>query len=136
MNKKRVFSFFSLLVLIVISLFIYQRNTDETYQGMSIIPEHHNDIPLYKGLEPTRNEYVIDGEKWEDIYNYYLNEIPKMGWKVVHEESALDDNDPSNDWSGFISTWKKDEFEGVLWISAGYNQYDEKTEVKFDSSSK
>ncbi|MFD2806102.1 hypothetical protein ACFSYB_14770 [Litchfieldia salsa] len=33
-------------------LFVYQEVTDETYKGMSIIPEQHEDIPVFSGLEP------------------------------------------------------------------------------------
>ncbi|MEW5597081.1 hypothetical protein ABGT24_27060 [Peribacillus frigoritolerans] len=134
MSKKIWLIYGFLAILIVAGWFTYQKITDDTYEGMSIIPEQHKDIPLFEGLKSTRSHYVIKGNRWEDIYNFYMNKLPKLGWKVEYEQSALDDNNNENDWSGFDSRWRKEGFDGELWISASYNQYDEETEVLFDKT--
>ncbi|CAN7266971.1 hypothetical protein [Rossellomorea sp. LjRoot5] len=72
--------------------------------------------------------------RWEDIYGFYMNKLPSLGWKIEYVQSALDDNDVENDWSGFYSRWRKEGFDGELWISSNYNQFDEKTEVIFDKT--
>lgn len=134
MNKRKFLIVGIVVVSILLGWFAYQKATDDTYEGMSIIPENHKDIPLFEGLEPTRSHYVIKGNRWEQIYNFYMNELPKLGWKVEYEQSALDDNNNENDWSGFYSRWRKERFDGELRISVSYNQYDEKTEVMFDKT--
>jgi len=61
-----------------------------------------------------------------------LEELPKHGWKVVYVDSAANDDDSENDWSGFYTRWRKEGFDGELWISAHYNQFANQTEVIFD----
>ncbi|AQQ52601.1 hypothetical protein [Planococcus lenghuensis] len=112
----------------------YSRLTDDTYEGMSIIPEEHEDIPLYEGLEPQEHQYTLQGNEWQEVRGFYLDTFPGLGWRLVHEESALDDPDVSNDSSGFMTRWRKDGFDGELWISGGYNQFDDKTEIIFDQT--
>lgn len=68
--------------------------TDDTYEGMSIIPEQHKDIPLFKGLEPTRANYVIDGNHLNEVYNFYVNKLPELGWKSEFIKSEFDDKYP------------------------------------------
>jgi len=131
-RKKSLLLYGCIAILIAVGWFAYQKVTDDTYEGMSIIPEQHKDIPLFEGLKPTSHQYVIKGNHWKDIYEFYMRKLPSLGWKVEHEQSALDDNDTENDWSGFYSRWRKEGFDGELWISADYNQFDEKTEVIFD----
>ncbi|MDC3413246.1 hypothetical protein NC797_14425 [Aquibacillus sp. 3ASR75-11] len=65
MNKKSLLLYVCITILITMGWLSYQKATDDTYEGMSIIPEQHKDIPLYKGLKPTQNEYVIRGNHWE-----------------------------------------------------------------------
>lgn len=134
MHKKNFLLLGSLVAIIFICWFAYLKATDDTYEGMSIIPEDYKDIPLFEGLKPTRNNYVIKGNRWEDVYNYYMNQLPEHGWKVEYEQSALEDNEIENDWSGFHSRWRKEGFDGELWISASYNQYEEQTEILFDKT--
>ncbi|MFC4560202.1 hypothetical protein ACFO3D_18765 [Virgibacillus kekensis] len=134
MKKRNWLIFGSILVLFAVTLFVYQKITDNTYRGMTIIPEKHEDIPLFKGLEPTENEYVLDGNRWINIYEFYLKELPRLGWEMEYEGSALNDNERDNDWSGFHSGWRKEGFDGELSISAHYNQYEEQTEVTFDKT--
>lgn len=122
------------MILIAMGWLTYQKVIDDTYEGMSIIPEQHKDIPLFKGLKPTDHEYVIKGNHWKDIYDFYMSKLPSLGWKVEYVQSALDDNDYKNDWSGFYSRWRKEGFDGELWILASYNQFDEETEVIFDKT--
>ncbi|PWW28295.1 hypothetical protein DFO73_106111 [Cytobacillus oceanisediminis] len=132
MKHTKLLLLIALAVLLAAGGWVYKYVTNETYEGMSIIPEDHEDIPLFNGLEPRRNEYVIEGNQWEDIYTFYMKELPGKGWKLRHKGSAMDDNDPANDWGGFMSTWTKDGFEGELSLSAGYFQAENVTEVKFD----
>ncbi|WP_156290991.1 hypothetical protein [Oceanobacillus salinisoli] len=134
MSKKSLILYSCFTIIIAVGWFSYQKATDDTYEGMTIIPEQHKDIPLFDGLKPTDHKYVIKGNHWEDIYDFYMSKLPSLGWKVEHEESALDDSDHENDWSGFYSRWRKENFDGELGISVNYNQFDEETEVIFDKT--
>lgn len=129
----------AILGAIIVSLvaggrFIYIKMTDDTYEGMSIIPEQHDDIPLIEGMEPTRTQYIIEGDRWKDVYDFYFEKLPDLGWKNEYFHSALGDDDPENDWGGFDSRWTKNGFEGELSISASYDKFDEQTEVMFDQN--
>jgi len=134
MKKKWTIFGVIVLLLFIICWFSYQKITDDTYKGMSIIPEERKDIPLFKGLEPTEHQYILKGNHWEDIYHFYMKELPGLGWQTEYIESALDDNESDNDWSGFMSRWRKEDFDGELWISAHYNQNEDQTEVMFDKT--
>lgn len=129
--KKRNWLYLCLVVLLFTAgWYGYRAATDDTYEGMSIVPEKTKDIPLYPGLEPTRSDYVMEGDSWQEVFAFYEKQLPKHGWVLSMKGSALDDKDPENDWSGAYSQWTKDDFE--LWVSAGYNQWDNQTEVTFD----
>lgn len=130
-NKKWVF-YLMLLFLVIPSWYFYQKVTDRTYEGMTIIPEEHEDIPLYEGLEQTMSDYKMNGDHWVGIYDFYLDKLPKLGWEVNELGSALDDQDAENDWGGFYSTWRKEGFDGELSISSHFNQGEDYTEVIFD----
>ncbi|ALC90669.1 hypothetical protein AM500_13405 [Bacillus sp. FJAT-18017] len=135
MNNTKKAIFVAIIGLLITGgWFGYQKLTDDTYEGMSIIPEQHDDIPLFPGLEPTRDQYEVKGDHWREIYDFYLEELPKLGWKKQNTQSALEDNNPNNDWGGFISSWTKEGFDGELTIFASYNQFDEQTEVHFDQT--
>ncbi|MGP4080823.1 hypothetical protein ACTWQL_12965 [Pseudalkalibacillus sp. R45] len=125
-----------LVALLVVSsgYFAYGKMTDDTYEGMSIVPENRNDLPLYKGLEPNRNSYTIKGDHWRDVYKFYLEELPEEGWVLENDDSALDDTDVENDWSGFRSIWIKDGFDGELNLTAYYDQHNDLTDVNFDKT--
>jgi hypothetical protein len=93
---------------------------------MSIIVEEHADIPLFDRLKPTRTHYVLDGNHLEDIYEFYMKELPAHGWKsryIQHGDASA---------SGFLSHWRKEGFDGELTVSASYFQSDDRTEVMFD----
>lgn len=134
MNKKRTITFGCILILIFVVWFTYQKVTDDTYEGMSIIPEKHKDIPLYEGLIPTRTHYVIKGNHWEKIYNFYMSELPKRGWKVEDEQSSLDNDFEEKELLEFYSRWRKVGFDGELRISVIFNKSDGKTVVTFDKT--
>ena len=134
MNKKNLVLYCGTAILIIVAWSAYQKITDNTYEGMSIIPEKHKDIPLFEGLKPTNSEYVIKGNKWREVYSFYFDELHSLGWKVEYEGSALNDYNSDNDWAGFNSKWTKEGFEGELWISAHFNKYEEQTEVIFDKA--
>jgi hypothetical protein len=123
------------VVLAIMGWFAYQKNTDDTHEGMSIIPEQHKDIPLYDGLKPTNHRYVIKGNHWKEIYDFYLQQLPSHNWNIVYEGTTLNDNDTHIDrvW-GFNSRWRKEGFDGELWIWANYNQLEDQTEVVFDKT--
>ncbi len=132
MKKTNWLIFGIIIFLIFIGWLLFLKITDDTYEGMSIIPEKTDDIPLFEGLKPTQSNYVIDGNRWVDIYEYYLRELPSLDWNLDYEGSALQDSDTENDWSGFHSSWIKTGFDGELSIAAYYNQYEDRTEVSFD----
>ncbi|SFA81557.1 MULTISPECIES: hypothetical protein [unclassified Bacillus (in: firmicutes)] len=133
-NIKRTFFAAVVVLLVAGGWFGYLKMTDDTYEGMSIIPEQHDDIPLFEGLEPTRSNYVIEENRWNDVYDFYFEKLPELGWKNDYVQTALDDEDSENDWGGFQSRWTKLGFEGELTISASYNKFDEQTEVMFDQT--
>ncbi|CAI9395993.1 hypothetical protein ACTQ5K_13680 [Niallia sp. Sow4_A1] len=132
MFKKRFVLYVFIFTFLLTGFIIYQKVTDDTYKGMTIIPEQEKDIPLYAGLTPTKDQYIMDGNSWEAIYDYYEQELPKHGWSVEYIGSALEDNDSANDWSGFYSRWRKAGFDGELSLSASYNKSEMQTEVMFD----
>ncbi|MGM7700697.1 hypothetical protein ACSVDE_03165 [Pseudalkalibacillus sp. Hm43] len=99
---------------------------------MSIIPEEHDDIPLYEGLRVDEQRYTVKGDQWQEVYDFYMKELPANGWKLQHKGSSLDDDDPENDWGGFYSTWVKEGYNWELDVRSMYDQSDKKTEVVFD----
>jgi hypothetical protein len=60
--------------------------------------------------------------------------LPGLGWQMDYIKSALDGDEAENDWGGFMSRWRKDDFDGELWISSHYNQNEDQTEVMFDKT--
>ncbi|QHE52835.1 hypothetical protein [Pontibacillus sp. HMF3514] len=123
MNKKSLLLYGLIVVLIIIGWYAYQKNTDDTYTGMSIIPEQHKDIPLFKGLKPRQHDYVISGKVHKQIYDYYVEELEKHGWTPRYKQ--LEEN-------YFVTKWQKENFKGELQVSAQYNKFEEETEVIFD----
>jgi hypothetical protein len=135
MNKIKWIVIGTIMILLVVGGgFVYSKMTDETYEGMSIIPEQHEDIPLIEGMEPTRTHYIIEGDRWKDVYDFYFRELPELGWENEYNYSALEDQDTENDWGGFITRWTKEGFEGELSISASFDKFDDQTEVMFDQT--
>jgi hypothetical protein len=129
--KKRNWLYLCLIaILFTAGWYGYHAATDDTYEGMSIIPEKTKDIPLYPGLEPTRSDYVMEGDSWREVVAFYEKQLPKHGWNLRMKGSSLDDEDPKNDWSGAYSEWTKGDFE--LRVGASYNQWENQTEVMFD----
>jgi hypothetical protein len=114
-----------------IIIILYQRVTDDTYEGMSIIPEQQKDIPLFEGLRPSEHEYVMEGNHWNDIYNFYLKELPRYGWEVEYKQSSSDKN---SDVTGFMSRWRKKGIEWELSIYGSYFKMNNQTEVIFDKT--
>lgn len=121
----------TIILLMAVGWFTFQKVTDDTYEGMSIIPEQHKDIPLYKGLKPTRHEYVMKGNHWKDIYDFYSKELPKYGWYVEYEQSSSNEN---NDAAGFMSRWRKKGLDWELSIGGSYFKMNNQTEVIFDKT--
>jgi len=68
MSKLKWIACGFIVLFIVISCFAYQKITDDTYMGMSIIPEQRTDLPLYKGLKPTEDEYVVEGNQLINLF--------------------------------------------------------------------
>lgn len=120
---------FVIIALSIVSWFAYQKITDDTYKAMSIIPEKRTDIPLFKGLKPTSHNYIMEGDHWTEIFNFYMIVLPRNGWKV---HSFLNTNNTENNGNGFTSWWVKEGFDGKLMVSAYYEQIEKQTEVIFD----
>ncbi|MBO1511007.1 hypothetical protein [Metabacillus bambusae] len=131
MNKTNWLICGTIAILIVIGWFTFQKVTDDTYEGMSIIPEQHKDIPLFEGLKPTEHKYVMEGNHWNDIYDFYSKELPKYGWKVEYEQSSSNEN---KEVAGFMSRWRKKGLDWELSISASYFKMNNRTEVIFDKT--
>ncbi|MFB4166904.1 hypothetical protein [Virgibacillus sp. JSM 102003] len=112
----------------IIVWFAYQNVTDDTYEGMSIIPERR-DIPLFTGLEPTRSNYVMEGNQWKEIKNFYFKKLPKRGWNVVYKDTS-----PNKNGSGFITRWRKHGLEWGLSVYSSYSETNNQTEVIFDKT--
>ncbi|PLR78130.1 hypothetical protein CU633_06310 [Bacillus sp. V3-13] len=128
-------SWFILLFIAVIALtiwFFYLKVIDNRHAGMSIIPEQEDDIPLFEGLEPNEHDYVLAGNRVNDIYDFYERELPKNGWKVS-QKPILEMNQDNHE-SSFYSQWKKSGFDGELSVSAHYNKQEGRTEVVFDKT--
>ncbi|MBM7583658.1 hypothetical protein JOC86_000195 [Bacillus pakistanensis] len=134
MRKLNWLLYGTIVVCIIIGLFSFRKITKDTYDGMSIIPEQHKDIPLFEGLEPNEHQYIVDGNQWIDIYKFYKVELPKFGWKLKYIDTALNVQVPENDGGGFYSHWRKEGFDGELWISAGFNSLEDQTVVIFDKT--
>jgi hypothetical protein len=125
----------AVIVIGILSWISYYNHHSNVYKGMSIIPEQHQDIPLYRGLKPADGHYIVKGNEWKAIYKFYQEKLPSLGWRVQYKVSALDDNNPNNDdWAGFTSRWIKKGFDGELWISASFNKNNRVTEVIFDKT--
>ncbi|WP_338786343.1 hypothetical protein [Metabacillus sp. FJAT-53654] len=131
MKKTNWLIYGTIIILIIVGWFTYQRVTDDTYEGMSIIPEQEKDIPLFEGLRPTEHEYVMEGNHWNDIYNYYLMELPRYGWEVEYKQNSSDKN---SDVKGFMSQWRKEGIEWELSIYGSYFKMNNQTEVIFDKT--
>lgn len=112
--------------------FSYQTIADHSNEAATMFPAERKDIPLLDGLKPQEHEFVMEGDHWEKVHHFYLHELPAYGWSLAYLGSALEDDDPENDWGGFYSRWKKAGFAGTLRISAHYNRFTEQTEVSFD----
>ncbi|GHH98858.1 hypothetical protein [Neobacillus kokaensis] len=130
MKRIKGLVYSTIVILIVVGWFTIQKITDDTYEGMSIIPEQTKDVPLFKGLKPTEHKYVMEGNHWKDIYNFYSMELPKYGWKLDYEQKSSNE-----DVNGFISGWRKNGLEWELYISADYFKMTNRTEVIFDKTS-
>lgn len=120
------FWLYTCLVVFVLGIIGYQKLTDDTYDGMSVIPEKRKDIGLYKGLEPRQSDYVMKGNHWKKIYNYYLKNLPKYGWVLEHKESNENESIP-----GGVASWIK-EGQGELDIITSYFPQEDQTQVIFD----
>jgi hypothetical protein len=75
---------------------------------------------------------MISGDRWGEIYTYYNDQLALNGWKVLFEDTSLNNNDSEDEWGGFYSRWRKEGFEGELWLSAGYDKENKQTSVLFD----
>lgn len=128
--KFRKWPLIILIILLVFGgLFYFQKEKEEKYKGLSLIPEQTDDIPLYMGLEPASPVYKIKGEHWEDILQFYQKELPKNGWSLTMLQASTDSKE---DGAGFNSSWEKEGTEWVLSISGAYFKGMDQTEVMFN----
>lgn len=127
-SKGIIFVF--ILILVVGGWFFYQNERESRYVGQSIIPERTDDIPLYDELKHDGSPaYVVEGNHWEEVLNFYKKELPENGWTLEYIHSSGNDHD---DGTGFMSTWRKPGQGWELSIDAGYFQSQNRTEVIFD----
>lgn len=128
-TKGLIMTFLSFL-LAAGGWYFYQMEREERYNGMSIVPERTKDIPLYEGLKPGGGpSYVIEGQHWQEILDYYKVVLPENGWTDTFIQAS---NSAEKDGAGFMSTWKKPGQDWELSIDAGYFQQDNMTKVIFD----
>jgi hypothetical protein len=131
LKKTAIVIFF--ILLFAGGFYVYHQEQKERYNGMTFIPEHSEDVPLYKGLKPKSPEYTIDGDSWEDILSFYKRVLPEHGWKEIYVQSSPDS---SEDGAGFMSAWQKEGQEWELTINASYFHCNNQTEVVFDKREK
>lgn len=129
MKLGKMVWFISLVLMLVIIFSYYQQKQQEKYSGLDLIPEQTEDIPLYRGLEPESPIYKIKGNVWEEILQFYEEELPKNGWSRIVVQAS---QDSAEDGAGFISNWEKKGTNWVLSISGGYFKGSNATEVIFE----
>ena len=93
------------------------------YTGQTVVPEKRDDLPLYEGLEFQEHEYMLKGNHWYAVYEFYKEKLPENGWKLIHKHASLEAS------GGFIMSWEKDDKE--LWINGGCNTNEKETEIIF-----
>ncbi|CAM4017866.1 hypothetical protein [Mesobacillus thioparans] len=121
-----------LFILLFAAIFVYfQHMRTEKYEGLDLIPERTEDIPLYSGLEADSPVYKIKGDHWDEILNFYEHALPQNGWNLIMKQAS---SDPAEDGAGFISNWEKEGRKWVLSISASYFRNTDQTEVTFDKT--
>lgn len=123
--KKRIVLSFVFILLIISSVAIYKYVLEkDRYSSVSIVPENRNDLPLYDGLEFQENHYLIKGNHWNNIYEFYRDTLPNHGWKLVFKQASIEDS------GGFMLRFQKKDKE--LHIGGGWNPYANETETTFD----
>ncbi|MGA4720875.1 hypothetical protein [Fictibacillus nanhaiensis] len=123
--NKRMLLFFVFILLMVLSAALYKFVLEkDRYSSVSIVPEHRNDLPLYKGLEFQDHHYLIKGNHWYEIYTFYRDTLPHHGWKPVYKQASIED------WGGFMLRFQKGDKE--LHIDGGWNPNVNETETTFD----
>ena len=138
--KKSVWVAFCLgAVLVFAGWFAFQLISDDPHEPRSVIPEEYKDIPIFEGLKlkhVRQNQYAVSGNRLREIYDFYLTELPKLGWKIEHLDTHFHETELNNGGTGgFFTRWRKNGFDGELVIGAGYNPLDDQTEVTFDKHS-
>lgn len=123
--KKRIVISFVFVLLVFLSVTIYQYVVKkDRYSSVSIVPEQRNDLPLYEGLEFQEHHYLMKGNHWYDIYEFYRDSLPSHGWKLVFKQASIEG------WGGFMLRFEKNNKE--LHIDGGWNPYANETETIFD----
>lgn len=105
------------------SIYSYMKEKNR-YTGQTVVPEKRDDLPLYEGLEFQEHEYMLKGNHWYTVYEFYKEKLPENGWKLIHKQASLEAS------GGFIMSWEKDDKE--LWINGGWNTNENETEIIFD----
>ncbi|MFB4169604.1 hypothetical protein [Virgibacillus sp. JSM 102003] len=104
-------------------------------------------VPLYKGLESYFHEekndiityaYRINGDKDEVINNYYMEILPKLGWKSKYGTPSREDSAPKVN-SAFEVHWYTTYWEKQGWdkeLAISITTIDQKTLVLFGKAPK
>jgi hypothetical protein len=100
-------------------------NEKNRYVGQTVVPERRNDLPLYEGLTFKDHEYVMKGNHWESIYQFYKEELPNNGWELIHQQTSQE-----TPIGGFMMSYEKDGKE--LSIHGGSFPEENTTEIIFD----
>jgi hypothetical protein len=131
MKKKTSYFVAGLVaILIVAAWFVHhKRSIEEAYSGMSIIPGQRKDVPLFEGLKPSNPDFVMKGNHWKEIYEFYLQELPKHGWKAEHKITRTNETGDSH---SFDTSWRKKGLDWELTVMGGYIKMTNQTEVIFD----
>ncbi|RSL30382.1 hypothetical protein D7Z54_26455 [Salibacterium salarium] len=124
--KSKWLMVFLVTIFIFISWYTYQKVTDDTHEGRSIIPEEHEDIPMYEELKSRQHTYIIRGNKFDSIHSFYMEQLKQNDWELTYEEKR-------NEF--FMTRWEKEGFNGELLVFAQYNEHEEETKVIFDKIS-
>jgi hypothetical protein len=126
MKKEKILIIFTVLLLSVISVFIYFlkfHTPSDAYEGMSVIVEKTKDIPFYEGLRPKDAEYYIKGDKTKELFDYYSKNLPKNGWNEINSTF-------NSKYLGFTQDWEK---EGqILHLVSQFNKDNNRTYILFD----
>jgi hypothetical protein len=125
MMKKTILLLFAGVFFLLSGFSVYSYfHKKDLYHGQTVVPERRDDLPLYKGLTFIEHSYEMKGNHWYAIYEFYKNELPQNGWKLVNKNVSLENN------GGFTMDWEKNDKN--LSVYGSWNSFENQTEIMFD----